>query len=153
MVLAIQRIIRNRELSLATPQEIQTALGKQRITEEKGWPLEELVRNANIHKYILTFDRAIIPREIKIGCYSEKVELYIFASLKCFQYQKYGCYKLSSRGCSTCERCGQKDPAQYKGRLSQWNQMFTFLREPFHLLKNLQYMRERERERDHGGKI
>ena len=60
----------NRQLFLARPEEIKIALGKQmdykKITIRRGG--EEILSRA----HILTFNKSILPKEIKIGYLSKK---------------------------------------------------------------------------------
>ena len=101
-------VIRNNELSLAPPEEIQTALGKQEVTDYKRIAIRRDGDEIQIHTYILTFNKVIIPREIKMVDYLKKVEQYILALLICFKYKKYGHLKESCRRHLTCGRCGKK---------------------------------------------
>ena len=83
--------IRNRELSFATPEEIQTTLGKQgvmnykRITIRKG--------SEKIQTHILAFNTSIIPQEVKAWYCLKKVEQYIYRLLRSFKCYKYGHHK------------------------------------------------------------
>ena len=71
-----------------------------RITIRRG------SENLQTHTDILTFNKSIIPKEIKIGYYLEKVEQYIPIPLRCFKCQKYGNYLERCRGHLTCGRWG-----------------------------------------------
>ena len=72
-------VIRKQELSLATPEKIETALQKR----GKDYKRVTIWRNESIwtFTYILTFDKQTIPKEIRIGFTEERVENYILAPL------------------------------------------------------------------------
>lgn len=78
-------VVRSRELSLATPEEIDAALGKQgiancrRISKKKGKINKSEFVDTSLftYAYILTFNKSSIPKEIKMGFTIEWVEQYI----------------------------------------------------------------------------
>ena len=101
--LTFKGFIRNQELSLAISEEIQIALwvmDSRRITNRSRW-------GRNTNSRILTFNKSMIPKKIKIVYYLKKVKQYILTSLRCFKCNKYGHHKESSKGCLTCGSCDQ----------------------------------------------
>ena len=100
----LKGVIRGRELSLATPEEITVALGKQgsQTTKDKRKVGQEIQTNT----YIGTFCQLKIPKEIKIGYSFEKVEQWIPAPLRCFKCQRYSHHRKDCRG---HQKCGRSD--------------------------------------------
>ena len=47
---------------------------KQGVTDNEKVTIKKSAEEIQIHSYILTFDRSIIPKKIKIGYYLKKVE-------------------------------------------------------------------------------
>ena len=64
----------NRELSLATPEEIKTALWKLEVKVYKRIIIRGNGEKIQAYIYILTFNRHIIPKEMKVGYCLKKVE-------------------------------------------------------------------------------
>lgn len=100
-------VIRSKELSLATPEEISSALGSQGVSDY--WRISIRINDENIFTdtYIFTFNSAKIPSKIKIGYNVKPVELYIPTPLKCFRCQKFGHHRDNCRSRPTCTKCGQ----------------------------------------------
>ena len=103
-------VVRSKELSLASLEEIETASKKQGIKEYRRvttrWN-DEIIQT---HTYILTFEKPSIPKEIRIGYTIERVEQYLPASLRCFKCQKFEHHKEICRGRQVCGKCGKHDP-------------------------------------------
>ena len=81
-------IVRSKELSLATLEEIETAFKKQGIKEHRRVTIRRNDETIQTHTYILTFEKPLIPKEIRIGYTIERVEQYIPVPLRCFKCQK-----------------------------------------------------------------
>ena len=66
-------VVRSKELSLAKLEEIETAFKKQGIKEFRRVTIRrnEIIQT---HTYILTFEKPSIPKEIRIGYTTERVE-------------------------------------------------------------------------------
>ena len=105
-------IVRSKELSLATLEEIETTFKKQGIKEYRRVTIRQNDQTIQTHTYILTFEKPPIAKEIRIGYTIEKVEQYIQAPLRCFKCQKFGHYKEICRGHQVCDKCGERDPDQ-----------------------------------------
>ena len=103
-------VVRSEELSLATPEEIEMAFKKQGIKEYRRLTICRDDETIMTHRYILTFEKPSIPKEIRIGYTIERVEQYIPAPLRCFKYQKSGHHKKMCRGQQVCGKCGECDP-------------------------------------------
>ena len=100
-------VVRSKELSLATPEEIETTFQKQGIKEYRRVTIRRNDETIETHTYILTFEKSSMPKEIRIGYTIERVEQYIQAPLRCFKCQKFGHYKEICRGRQVC---GKHDP-------------------------------------------
>ena len=73
-------VVRCKELSLTTPEEIKTAFKKKEKKNTEGH-----YETIQTHIYILTFEKPSIRKEIRIGYTIERVEQYIPAQLWCFK--------------------------------------------------------------------
>ncbi len=60
-------VMRSKELSLATPEEIETSFKKQGIKEYRRVTIRRNDKTIQIHTYILTFEKPSMPREIRIS--------------------------------------------------------------------------------------
>ena len=60
-------VVRTKELSLATLEEIETAFKKQGIKEYRRVTIHRNDETIQTHTYILTFEKPSIPKEIGIG--------------------------------------------------------------------------------------
>ena len=69
-------VIRNRDLSIATPEEMTTALGKQAFTDSKRITTRKGGEEIQTHTLILIFNKLIIPNEMKIEYSFKRVEQY-----------------------------------------------------------------------------
>ena len=63
----LQSVVRSKDLSLATPDEIETAFKKQGIKEYRRVTIRQNDETIQAHTYILTFEKPSIPKEIRIG--------------------------------------------------------------------------------------
>ena len=98
-------MIRSQELSLATKEEIKTALRKQGVTDHRRITMKRNGESIQTNTYILTFNSSTI----KIGFTVKRVELYVPAPLRCFKYQKFGYHKDICRGQKICGKFGEKN--------------------------------------------
>ena len=103
-------IVRSKELSLATTEEIETAFKKQGMKEYRRVTIRQNDETIQTHTYTLTFEKPSIPKEIRIGYIIKRVEQYIPAPLRCFKCQKFGHQKEICRGGQVCGKCGKRDP-------------------------------------------
>ena len=105
-----KRVIRSRELALATEDRIASALGKQGVTNIKRISIRKGEQRIQTNTYILTFNKPRTPKEVKTGYCLERVEQYIPAPLRCFKCQKFGHHREACRERQTCAKCGENDP-------------------------------------------
>ena len=90
-------VVRSKELSLCTIEEIkreikkQGATGVKRVSIKKGGKMET-------NTYIMAFNTPKIPEKIKVGYTMERVGQYVPNPLRCYKCQKYGYYEDNCRG-------------------------------------------------------
>ena len=80
-----KKVIRSRELALATEDEIASALGKQGVTNIKRISIRKGEQPIQTNTYILTFNKPHTPNKVKIGYCLERVEQYIPAPVRGFK--------------------------------------------------------------------
>ena len=68
-------VIRYKDLSRATSKEIKTVLGKQGIINNKRINIWKGGKEMQTYTYIMTFNKSIIHKEMKIGYFLKRVEL------------------------------------------------------------------------------
>ena len=108
-------IIRSKELSLCTIEEIKSELSKQGVTEGKRMSIKKEGKIIEANTYIMTFDQPKIYM-IKIGYVMERVEQFIPNLLRCYNCQKYGHHEDYCRGRHVCRKCGQQDPDHHSDK-------------------------------------
>ena len=100
-------VIRNRELSQCSREEILAELKKQGVTDIKRITIKKDNQTIQTNTYILTFNSPTTPKEIKIGYINEKIEQYIPNPLQCFKCQKFGHH---GSVCNGHTICGEGEP-------------------------------------------
>ena len=103
-------VVRSKELSLCTIEEIKKELKKQGVTEVKRVTIKKEGKLIETNTYIMTFDQPKIPEKIKVGYTMERVEQFIPNPLRCYNCQKYGPHEDNCRGRQVCGKCSQQDP-------------------------------------------
>lgn len=104
-------VIKSPELSLCTLTEIENdvSLKNQGITNVKRIQINKNDKVINTNTYILTFNKPILPKEIKIGYSIAKVEPYTPNPRRCHNCQKFGHLQNSCNRTSVCRRCGETE--------------------------------------------
>ena len=103
-------VVRSKELSLCTIDEIKKEMKKQGVTEVKRVSIKKEGKLIETNTYIMTFDQPKIPERIKVGYTMERVEQFIPNPLRCYNCQKYGHHEDNCRGQKVCGKCAQQDP-------------------------------------------
>ena len=103
-------VVRSKELSLCTIDEIKKEMKKQGVTEVKRVTIKKEGKLIETNTYIMTFDQPKIPVRIKVGYTMERVEQFIPNPLRCYNCQKYGHHEDNCRGRQVCGKCAQQDP-------------------------------------------
>ena len=103
-------VVRSKELSLCTIDEIKKEMKKQDVTEVKRVTIKKEGKLFETNTYIMTFDQPKIPERIKVGYIMERVEQFIPNPLRCYNCQKYGHHEDNCRGRQVCGKCAQQHP-------------------------------------------
>ena len=103
-------VVRSKELSLCTIDEIKKEMKKQGVTEVKRVTIKKEGKLIETNTYIITFDQPKIPERIKVGYTIERVEQFMPNPLHCYNCQKYGHHEDNCRGRQVCGKCAQQDP-------------------------------------------
>ena len=103
-------VVRSKELSLCTIDEIKKEMKKQGVTEVKRVTIKKEGKLIETNTYIMTFDQPKILEKIKIGYTMESVEQFIPNPLRCYNFQKYCHHEDNCRGLQVCGKCAQQDP-------------------------------------------
>ena len=110
-------VVRSKELSLCTIEEIKKEMKKKGVTEVKRVTMKKEGKLIETNTYIMTFDQPKIPEKIKVGCTMERVEQFIPNPLCCYNCQKYSHHEDNCRGRHVCGKCAQEDPGHHSGNL------------------------------------
>lgn len=103
-------VIRNKELSLCTTDEILNELKNQGVTNVKRISIKKNDEVIYTNTYILTFNSPQLPKTIDIGYVRTRVEQYIPNPLQCYKCQRFGHHKDQCRREQTCGNCSQINP-------------------------------------------
>ena len=109
-------VVRSKELSLYTIEEIKSEMRKQSVTEVKRVSIKKEGKIIKTNTCITTFDQPKIPEKIKIGYTVKRVEQFLPNQLRCYNCQKYGHHKDNCRGRQVCGKCGQQDPYHHNDK-------------------------------------
>ena len=103
-------VVRSKELSLCTIEEIKKEMKKQGVTKVKRVTIKKEGKLIETNTYIMTFDQPKIPEKIKLGYTMERVKQFIPNPLCCYNYQKYSHHEDNYRSRQVCGKCSQQDP-------------------------------------------
>lgn len=103
-------VVRSRELSSCTIEEIKTELKSQGLIDIKRVSIKKNEKIIETNTYIMTFNTPKAPKEIKIGYIIEKIDLFIPNPLRCHNCQKFGHHEDACHNRPVCGRCSQKNP-------------------------------------------
>ena len=102
-------VLRCRELSAMTEDEIQQALSDQHVSEIKRISVTRDGKRVPTHTYILTFKSCVLPSVVKVGYLRVPVDPYIPNPLRCYKCQRFGHHRERCRSHEVCARCGGND--------------------------------------------
>ena len=91
-------VVRSKELSLCTIEEIKRKLKKQGVTKVKIISIKKEGKTIETNTYIMNFNTQKISEKIKVGYTMESLEQYIPNPLLCYKCQKYGYHEDNCRG-------------------------------------------------------
>ncbi len=100
-------IIRDRErcLQSLSEDEIAEELKPQGISSVKRFSIKKDGKTIYTNTYLLSFNSASLPSEIKAGYHNIRVEVYIPNPLRCFNCQQYGHGSRTCKKSPACRRC------------------------------------------------
>ena len=96
----------HKDLFYMTNEEIMKELSDQGVTDVSRFLLKKDGENIKTNTLFVTFDTPTPPKELKIGYYIVKVQLYIPNPLRCFNCQKFGHSKKFCKHPLACWKCG-----------------------------------------------
>ena len=89
-----------------TNEDILNELSDQGVTDVARFILKKDGENIKTNTLFVTFNTPTPPKELKIGYYIVKVQLYIPNPLRCFNCQKFGHSKKFCKSQLACWKCG-----------------------------------------------
>ena len=78
-------IVRSKELSLCSLEEIKSELKNQGVIDVKRITIKKVGKIIETNTYAMTFNQPTIPEEIKVGYTMERVEQFIPNPLRCYK--------------------------------------------------------------------
>ncbi len=102
-----QGIIRCREISDMSEEDIKQELASQGITKVKQFTVKKDGQVRKTSTFLLTFNSTTLPQSINVGYLRVKVEVFIPNPLRCYQCQRYGHGKGTCRRQPVCFKCGK----------------------------------------------
>jgi hypothetical protein len=102
-------VIRSADLAQMDESELLTSLKPQNVSEIRYIWITRDGTKRKTNTMIMTFAQPIIPKSIRAGYLSVKVEQYVPSPLRCFQCQQFGHHRTVCRRAAACAKCGQAD--------------------------------------------
>jgi hypothetical protein len=99
---------RDHDLDGIPEGEIKKELAPQGVISVKRFTKKrnEIIEPTNT--YLLSFAMPTLPKNIKVGFYQMKVEMFVPNPLRCFKCQRFGHGQTNCKGSETCFRCGEE---------------------------------------------
>ena len=114
-------VIRCRELSSCSLDEIKEGLSSQGIIDVKRISIKRNNEIKTTNTYIITCDTPVIPSRIKVGYQIVTVDIYVPNPLRCFKCQKYGHHEDRCRNESVCSKCAETAPQHQENNCPNTN--------------------------------
>ena len=90
---------------------------KQGVKEVKRVSIKKEGKIIKRNTYIMTFDQAKIPKNIKVVGYTmERVKQFVHNPLRCYNCQKYGHHEDNCRGQQVYGKCDQQNPDHHSDK-------------------------------------
>ncbi len=104
-------IIRDRErcLQSLSEDEIAEELAPQGISSVKRFSINKDGKTLYTNTYLISFNSATLPSDIKAGYHNLRVEVYVPNPLRCFTCQEYGHGSRNCKNTPACRRCCSKE--------------------------------------------
>ena len=99
---------RDHDLDDIPEQEIQQELESQGVVTVKRFTKKrnEIIEQTNT--YLLTFGMPVLPKNIKVGFYHMKIDVFVPNPLRCFKCQRFGHGQTNCKSSEACFRCGEE---------------------------------------------
>ena len=98
----------HRDLFYMADEDILNELSDQGVTNVSRFHPKKDGENIKTNTLFVTFNTPTPPKELKIGYYIVKVQLYIPNPLRCFNCQKFGHSKKFCKNPLACWKCGRE---------------------------------------------
>lgn len=105
-------VIRCRDLKYCDDQEILEGLVSQHVTEIFHIKISKDGNKVPTGTFILTFDVAVLPKEVRVGYMNVPVTTYIPNPVRCYKCQRFDHHKNNCKNLATCAKCGKTDHAE-----------------------------------------
>ena len=104
-------IIRDRErcLQSLSEDEIAEELKPQGISSVKRFSINKDGKTIYTNTYLLTFNSATLPSDIKAGYHNIQVTIYVPNPLRCYTCQQFGHGSRTCKNVPACRRCCSKE--------------------------------------------
>ena len=99
---------RDHDLDGIPEEEIQKELEPQGVVNVKRFTKKRNEKIEPTNTYLLSFGMPILPKNIKVGFYLMKVEMFVPNPLRCFKCQRFGHGQTHCKNSETCFRCGEE---------------------------------------------
>ena len=98
----------HKDLFFMSDEDILNELSDQDVTDVSCFFLKKDGQNIKTNTLFITFNTPTAPKELKIGYYVVKVQMYVPNPLRCFNCQKFGHSKKFCKNPLACWKCGSE---------------------------------------------
>ena len=98
----------HKDLFFMSDEDILNELSEQGVTDVSRFFLKKDGQNIKTNTLFITFNTPTAPKELKIGYYIVKVQMYVPNPLRCFNCQKFGHSKKFCKNPLACWKCGSE---------------------------------------------
>ena len=98
----------HKDLFFMSDEDILSELSDQGVTDVSRFFLKKDGQTIKTNTLFITFNTPTAPKELKIGYYNVKVQMYVPNPLRCFNCQKFGHSKKFCKNPLACWKCGSE---------------------------------------------
>ena len=98
----------HKDLFFMSDEDILNELSDQGVTDVSRFFLKKDSQTIKTNTLFITFNTPTAPKELKIGYYNVKVQMYVPNPLRCFNCQKFGHSKKFCKNPLACWKCGSE---------------------------------------------